>query len=255
MVRQRWDTVGGLSIHSRHAGTSGPDVVCVHGLGVSSAHMAPMLRVLSPAFRAHALDLPGFGWSDDPATLPDVDELAEFLEVFIEETVEGPSAILANSLGCQVAIACAQRRPDLVAGMVLVGPTVDPAGRSAAGQIGRYLLTLPGERLSQAPLVVRDYCRAGPRRIAGTFRYGLADVVKDRLPGVGAPTLVVRGSRDRIAPQAWVEEMARLLPHGRTAVIPGAAHTPHFTAPDTLGRIARPFLEGDLEEATRSGRP
>ena len=92
-----------------------------------------------------------------------------------------------------------------------------------------------------------DYALCGARRLVGTSRHMLADRVEDKLPRVAAPTLVVRGTRDRIVPQAWAERAARLLPRGRFAVIPGAAHAINFSYPREFKAAMLPFLLGDAE--------
>ena len=79
-------------------------------------------------------------------------------------------------------------------------------------------------------------------RTVRTLQKGVEDPVAQKLPRVRVPTLVVRGSRDPIAPQRWVEEMVRRLPAGRLAVLEGIAHVANYTAPDVLVRVVRPFL-------------
>jgi pimeloyl-ACP methyl ester carboxylesterase len=39
--------------------------------------------------------------------------------------------MLGNSFGCQIAVELAVRHPDRVAGLVLVGPTMDSSARTA----------------------------------------------------------------------------------------------------------------------------
>ena len=56
------------------------------------------------------------------------------------------------------------------------------------------------------------------------------------------PALVVHGSRDRISPLGWAEEVAHLLPDGRLVVLPGAAHAANFSAPAEFARAVRSFL-------------
>ncbi|UQA91182.1 alpha/beta fold hydrolase [Streptomyces halobius] len=46
--------------------------------------------------------------------------------------------LLGGSFGCQVAVVAAARHPDRIAGLVLVGPTVDPAARSFVRQLLRW---------------------------------------------------------------------------------------------------------------------
>jgi len=153
------------------------------------------------------------------------------------------ACLIGNSLGCQFIIDLAVRHPDLVGWAVLVGPTVDPAARSVTGQAIRGARDLFREPIRYWPLLARDYLVAGPLRTLATLRYAVADPVVEKLPRVAAPTLVVRGSRDPIAPQAWVEEVASNLPHGRLAVIRGAAHVANYTAPIELAAAVRAFIK------------
>jgi pimeloyl-ACP methyl ester carboxylesterase len=56
------------------------------------------------------------------------------------------------------------------------------------------------------------------------------------------PTLVVRGSRDPIVPQRWVEEVVTLLPDGELAVIENGTHATNYSTPDALSQIASAFI-------------
>ena len=61
------------------------------------------------------------------------------------------------------------------------------------------------------------------------------------------PTLVVRGERDPIVPQYWAEEVARILPRGRLAVVPEAGHALNYSRPHDLARLVRAYLS-ELDE-------
>jgi 2-hydroxy-6-oxonona-2,4-dienedioate hydrolase len=77
----------------------------------------------------------------------------------------------------------------------------------------------------------------------------LADRIEEKLPRIKAPSLVVRGERDAVAPQPWAEEVARKLGAGEVRVIPGKGHAPNYSAPDELMRVIRPFLSATLAAA------
>jgi 2-hydroxy-6-oxonona-2,4-dienedioate hydrolase len=62
------------------------------------------------------------------------------------------------------------------------------------------------------------------------------------LPLLQIPTLIVRGQRDPIAPQPWVEELAALLPHGELLVIPGAPHALNYDYGAALAAATLNFL-------------
>jgi pimeloyl-ACP methyl ester carboxylesterase len=239
-----WTRVEGRRFHARHAGpepATATPVVCVHGVGVSSRYMVATMAELASAFDVYAIDLPGFGLTDKPPEVLDVVGLADALAAWIQAAGVGRTALLANSVGCQIAVDCAVRYRDRVSRLVLVGPTTDPAARSALRQVLRWARNLPGERPGQVPLMVADYADAGVGRALRTFGYALADRIEDKLPLVQVPTLVVRGARDPIVPQAWAEEVTRLLPRGRLTVLPGP-HTLNFAAPGALVELVRPFL-------------
>ena len=70
----------------------------------------------------------------------------------------------------------------------------------------------------------------------------LGDGLEAKLKQIAVPTLVVRGSRDVLAPQAWAERIVDLLPQGRLLVMPGLAYTIIYTAPAVFVDAIRPFL-------------
>ena len=85
-----------------------------------------------------------------------------------EATRLPPVVLLGNSFGCQVAVDLAVRYPDRVRALVLVGPTIDPAARTAFRQILRWLGDTALEDPLQLPILARDLRDAGPRRgVAG----------------------------------------------------------------------------------------
>jgi 2-hydroxy-6-oxonona-2,4-dienedioate hydrolase len=242
----RWTTVAGARMFARAGGgvprCHAPTVVMVHGLVISSLYMIPSARLLARDFPTFAPDLPGFGRSGKPRHVLTIPELADALGGWIDASGIGSAALVANSLGCQVVVDLAARRPELVEALVLAGPTMDPSARRAGVQVGRWLRDWPLERPSLALAHLRDYAHAGARRALRTFRHALADRIEEKLPRVQAATLVVRGERDPIAPQRWTEEAARLLPRGRLVVIPGGPHCVNYSTPVAFARVVRAFL-------------
>ncbi|HYF39880.1 MAG TPA: alpha/beta hydrolase, partial [Gemmatimonadales bacterium] len=146
----QWTLVSGLSIFARvnakpPSAPSTP-IVLVHGQVISSLYMVPTAKLLAPVFRVFAPDLPGFGLSDKPASVLSVPQLADALGMWMEVNALDRAVLVGNSLGCQIAVDLAVRRPDLAGCLVLSGPTIDPHARSALIQIARWLADWPGER-------------------------------------------------------------------------------------------------------------
>jgi 2-hydroxy-6-oxonona-2,4-dienedioate hydrolase len=171
----------------------------------------------------------------------DVSELADALAAWMTAIGLPRAALVANSLGCQIVVDLAARRPELVEALVLAAPTIDANARNAPAQIVRWLHDWAYERPSLTLAHLRDFVLAGLPRSLRTFRNTLADRIEDKLPWVQAPTLVVRGTRDPIVPQDWAEEVTRLLPRGRLVVIRGP-HCVNYSAPREFTRVVCAFL-------------
>jgi 2-hydroxy-6-oxonona-2,4-dienedioate hydrolase len=219
-----------------------PALILVHGLVVSSRYMVPIAELLSAHYRVYAPDLPGFGKSGKPPHVLSLVELSNTLAAWMQEANLERAAFLGNSFGCQIIADLSVRHPGRVERAVLQGPTMDPRGRTVLGQIGGFLLDMPQEPLSLLAIELLDYVSAGTVRSWRTFRYALEDRIEGKLPNMNVPTLVVRGSRDRIVSQCWAEEVTSMLPLGRLVVIPGAAHTANYGWPLEFAREVHAFL-------------
>jgi 2-hydroxy-6-oxonona-2,4-dienedioate hydrolase len=217
-------------------------VVLVHGLSVSSRYLVPTAKELANDFPVFAPDLPGFGRSEKPEKVLDIPELARALAEWMEPYGLSQAAMLGNSMGCQIIIECALQYPERVSKAVLVGPTTEPERRSYFQQIPRLLAAGLKEKPSILPVVLSDYFRAGVRRTIKTSRYTTWYPIEEKLPEVQVPVLVVRGGRDPIVSQKWVENMVSLLPDSRLVVIAKAAHGVNYSHPQELAATVRSFL-------------
>jgi 2-hydroxy-6-oxonona-2,4-dienedioate hydrolase len=237
----RRGTAGGLGYRAAPL-PGGAQVVLVHGLGVSSSYFVPLLRKLAGRAGAVAPDLPGFGSTPGPPDALGIEELADTLVRFVEALELERPLLLGNSLGCQIVVDVAVRRPDLVGALALVGPTVDPAAPRLAPQAARLLIDGFREHPLAVPGMLADYLRVGPRRIVATARAALRDRIEDKLPLVAVPSIVIHGSRDPLSPARWCEHAARLLPEGRLITIDGAAHAAHWSHPAETVAALEPLL-------------
>jgi pimeloyl-ACP methyl ester carboxylesterase len=240
----RWRTVRGVATHDRRslaAHNGAPPMILLHGLAVSHRYLMPLAAGLAGHHPIHVLDLPGFGLSDDPGTVLDVPEHAEHVAAWLAAAGMPPAVVVGNSFGCQVAVELAVRHPDRVAGLVLIGPTMDPSARTAPRQILRWLWDTALEDPLQLPILLRDVRDAGPRRVAGTLAHALGDPIEHKLPRVGVPTLVTRGSREPIVPMAWATTATRLLPTAELEVVPGP-HNANYRAAGHLTDLILTFV-------------
>lgn len=246
----RWTLVNGIALHARVSAGPTPGmarmpVVLVHGLGMSSRYMEPLARRLAHDVPVFAPDLPGFGRSGDPPRTLTVPGMADALAAWMDAVQIGRATLLGNSLGCEVLVELALRRPDLVERLILQGPTPDPEHASALRQVALFFLTALFERPSIGLVAMTDYLRAGVWRYARTFHHMSTYRMAAVLPRVAAPTLVVLGARDYLVPRAWGERIVRLMPRARLVTVPRAAHGMNYSHPQELRNAILPFLLGN----------
>lgn len=203
-------------------------ILLVHGLGVGAAYFRPLAAELGPAT----------GIPEVREPLP-IAELADRFAASLDE----PAAVVANSMGCQVAAELAVRRPELVRSLVLVGPTVDPRGGGWVRHVGKLLADARYEPPRLTAIVARDYLSMGPVDVFRQARHALAHRIEELLPQIGQDAVVVRGAHDRLCPARWAREAASLLPRGRLVTIAGAGHAAHFSHPREVAALVSELRE------------
>lgn len=236
---------GAFTIHSvilGDSGRSGPTFVLVHGLGMSSRYMMPTAKLLAGYGRVHVPDLPGFGKSEKPGRTLSIAELADALDEWLRARRISEPILIGNSLGAQVIADYAARHPQRLTCAVLVAPTIDPEARFISTQVLRLLRDLPREPVALYWIGFGDYLRAGWVTIFETLQGAVAHPISETLTLIRKPVLLIRGGRDPIVPQSWMEAAARLIPAVEFVVFPRAAHAVNFNAPEALVTEVLKFL-------------
>ena len=245
-------------------GGDGPLVVLVPGMGdLRSAYrfLAPALR--QEGYRVACTDLRGHGDSDATFTFYGDVETADDIIALIEE-LEGPAVVVGNSMGAGAAAYAAAERPDLINGLVLVGPFVRN-GKTTAMQ--RVLLRvamarpwaakswnsyLPKLYKGQLPVDFDKYRRtivASLRRPGYAKSFSLTTrtdhaMAESRLGEVAAPTMVVMGELDPDFPDPHAEaEWISHTLHGSVVMVPDAGHYPQSQQPDITTKAVLSFLD------------
>jgi pimeloyl-ACP methyl ester carboxylesterase/predicted RNA-binding protein with PIN domain len=241
-----------------------PPIVFVHGIASSGRGMEPLLSELGSKRAAFAPDLPGFGRSEPPPHVLDVDGLAEALRRWMIDHRIAPAAIVGASFGCQIAIDLASNHPELVDRLILIGPT-DPEALVGRGYAWRWLTSAARGSPHLDTTVVRDFIDARPWQIVRSLQLAAEDPVEEKLGSIVAPTLVVRGERQLAGPDSWAARIDELIPNARVETLPGAVHIHGLAGARRLTPILESFLaeehplepEPDItdEPADEEGRP
>jgi pimeloyl-ACP methyl ester carboxylesterase len=218
-------------------------VILVHGLGLTATVWEPhLVRLADAGYRAVAPDLPGFGRSAGPLTGMPVQRAASWLRAFADIVEVDRAAWIGHSVGTQQLVRLARDAPDRTAALVLAAPT-GRTGRHAARPPLGLVATAFQEPAPLVAGVVRRYL-AGPLVTAGTWTRSLRHDSALDAPLVTCPTLIIRGGRDRVVPERFARQLARLIPDARVDRIEGASHA---VALDPV----QPFMDRVIRFLTR----
>lgn len=238
-------------------------VVLLHAYPVDGRIFAAQLPPLAAAgWHVLAPDLPGFGAAPGPEVDPTVPDLADATARFLRRETEPPVVLGGLSRGGYVALALADRHPDLLAGLVLLGtrPGLDPPDER------RFFVDLATTAERDGPAAVAEVMLPqvlGPR--ARATRPGLVSAVRDLIAGqetaalaagarsmntradttpvlsrIRVPCLVVVGADDPHAGDTAA--MARQVPGARLVTVPDAGHYVNAERPDEVNEALVEFL-------------
>jgi pimeloyl-ACP methyl ester carboxylesterase len=246
--------IEGLRVRHLREG-SGPPVVVMHGWGARIETVASIVQALRGIAEVHALDLPGFGESEAPHAPWGVDDYRRFLGSFMDVVgVSRPATLIGHSNGGRVAIAMAATEPHRVSRMVLIDSAGIKSKRTftyyrkvAMAKVGKHAarrLGAPGRTLREM-LVGRaasaDYAAASPQ-MRPTFVRLVNSDLRELMPQIKAPTLLIWGEQDTATPLADAHLMERLIPDAGLVVFEGAGHFSYLDQPEKFARIARHFI-------------
>ncbi len=146
----RWVDLDGPVHYADYGGPAeAPLMVLVHGLGGSAVNWAAIAPELASDHRVLAIDLVGFGRTQQHGRSTRVGDNAALLGRFIDEVCGQPVILVGNSMGGLISVLLTADRPELVAGLVLVDPALPVGVRARPSPIvtamfGAYALPAVG---------------------------------------------------------------------------------------------------------------
>jgi len=260
--------VDGVDLHYVEAG-SGPPLLLLHGLNGSTFSFRLLMPCLTPHFRAIALDLMGFGYSDRPQHRDySLGAQARLVAGFLDTLGIEKASVLGHSLGGAVAMHLALEFPERVDRLILASSASDAETRRGlrSSRLVRPLLpvvaafTVQNQRFRRmslrsacydpafiTPEVIEGYM--GPTRVRGHLR-ALGSLMVDRrkdLPldpsTISQPVLIIWGAADRWLPASHAERLRALIPNSRLTVIENAGHLVLEEQPEEAAHDIIDFLQ------------
>lgn len=255
-------TVDGLRIVYERAG-EGPPLVLLHGIYDDSRVWRRQFDALSDEFTVVAWDAPGCGRSSDPPEAFGERDWADCLAAFIVAAGLERPHVLGLSLGSLFALELYRWHPTIPRSLVLASAYAGWAGSLPPEMVEQRLqralreADLPPEQwipgwipqllTDSAPVgaadevasIMSEFHPAGAKTIARAL--ARADL-RDVLPLITVPTLLLYGSADVRSPLSVAEELHAQIPGSQLVVLPGVGHLSNVDAPDQFNAEVRSFL-------------
>jgi len=223
----------------------GAPVLLIMGLGYSSDMWYRIRPVLAAHYRTIALDNRGVGRSEvpqgpypialmasDAAAVLDAAEI-ESAHVFgvsmggmiaQEFALQYPSRVRSLILGCTAAGGSTAVRAEPDANQMLMArDKMSPEQAAEAAVPFIYDSTTPRECIDE-DLAIRRPWFPRPEAYVAQLQGIIAWEAYSRLAGIGAPTLVIHGERDRLVPPGNGKLVAERIPGAKLVMIPHASH-------------------------------
>ena len=254
--------VGELSIAYERAGQGSP-LLLLHGFFGDSRVWRQQLEELSDDFTVVAWDAPGCGHSSEPPVSYRMPEFADCLAAFIDTLGLPRPHVLGLSFGGALALELYRRHPHIPRSLVLAStyagwsgslPTdvveqrlqqglrdleMSPAQVVAKWIPGFLTESATAAMVDQVAAAIADFHPAGMRVIMESL--AVADL-RDVLPRIDVPTLLLYGDRDVRSPLTVARDLHAQMPFSRLVVIPGVGHLCNVEAPDRFNAECRAFL-------------
>jgi pimeloyl-ACP methyl ester carboxylesterase len=249
---------------------AGPLVIMVPGLGdLKEEYRLLAPRLVAAGYRAVTMDIRGHGesstgWRDHTSSAIGSDVVA-----LIRQLNVGPATVIGTSMGAGAAAWAAAEAPDAVRQLVVIGPFVrnvpiawwkkalfttllntafvGPWGPSAWGMYyaSLYPSAKPVDFDAYKAKLVANLKEPGRMAALQAMLAATKSDVEARLADVGAPTLVIVGTKDADFddPKLEADTVVRLL-KGRAVMIDGAGHYPQVEMPDVTAPAILDFIAG-----------
>ena len=228
---------------------------------------------ITPLGRVVAIDMPGFGHSDQPPELIAPDSSGAFLARLIDQWGLGAPHIVGPDVGTAAALFLAAKAPERVTSLTIGGGAVrypieaggalkdiieapsldDVRGLDARTNIGYAVQSAAPSDIE--PEVHEDYVSAYDLgRFAESARFVRHypehnKVLRDLLPSITTPTQIVAGENDALVPWSNNQYLADLLPNSEIHPLE-ATHFAWEEASEEYGRLVAEWISGAYRHAS-----
>lgn len=265
-----------------------PPLIFVHGFGASIEHWRNNIPEIAQNHTVYAIDLLGFGASRKADTEYSAALWTEQLHDFWQSFIGVPTILVGNSIGSLVCLNATHTYPEMVAGLVMLSlpdvsvredmlpKAVRPLVTSLENLVASPWLINNLLKFVRKPSIIRKWAGiaypnkeavtdelveilSGPAYDEGSGRTlfrlsrsvrqtSFAKSVRDLLPQINIPMLLIWGLQDRMIPPNQAKAIAKLNPQIELIELANAGHCPHDEYPQQFNALLLNWLESLSEK-------
>lgn len=246
---------------------AGPDLILLHGWGLSGAAWTGVVEQLEKSFRLTLVDLPGHGrssWVDGQ------DYSIEYVTAQVLDVMPANAACLGWSMGGLIALHAALAQPQRINRLLLLSCNAQflrsatwahaldskILAQFASGleqdykaTLNRFLAiqALGGEDAKQTVRVLQQNMQVHGVPSLAALRGGLG-LLRDisfveSLAEITIPTLLMFGRLDILVPARVAEDMAARLSQAEVHIFQHASHAPFISHADEFINVVKEFMQ------------
>lgn len=235
---------------------SGVPLVLVHGGESDRTQFTALRSHFGPGIRVISYDQRDSGVTVNPPRPYTMSDLGDDIVALLDALDLPKTHLLGTSFGGAVAQHAALRHPERIESLILVATVPSWAVQSG---VAAELLSLSYEERQRKALDLfftpqgqgvpgdrmKVLVKRTPEQNARREQVIREHEVRDRLPEIAMPTLIIHGSDDQVAPFAAAQVMEKEIPNAQMRVIEGGRHAIASEFPDTVARWVREFIGVD----------
>ncbi len=258
-------------------------LILLHGFGASIGHWRHNLEVLGTHHTVYALDMLGFGASEKAAANYSIELWVEQVYSFWQVLIGHPVVLVGNSNGSLISLAAAAAHPEMVRGIVMMSlpdPAVEqeaipvflqPLVQTIKHIVASPLILKPVFYLVRRPGVLRRWASlayanpeaitdelieilAGPPQDRGSARaftalfkaaigISFSPSVKNLLPNLTIPMLLIWGQKDRFVPPILASRFALYNDKLEVLNLEDVGHCPHDESPEQVNQAILDWMD------------
>lgn len=237
----------------------GKDIIVLHGWGANIMTVLPIVNILKDKFKVHAIDLPGFGESEEPKEPIDSFEYTNIVKAYMDKMNIKKAILIGHSFGGKLSIILGHKYPETIEKIVLVNSAGLIPKRGPKYYIKVYSFKTMRFIYKKVFFWLKDdaklekfYKKFGSRDYkdsSGVMRKILVRVVNENLISllgdIEAPTLLIWGDKDTSTPLYMGKIMENNIKDSGLVILEGTGHYSYLDDYQKFTVILRNFLKYD----------